>query len=411
MSEQREIKGEKGVNGIVPADPRDRIGIGMLGYAFMGKAHSNAFRQAPFFFPDSPIAKLVAICGRSDSKVQEIASRYSYRRYYTDWQRMIMDKDVQIVDNGLPNNFHLKPCVLAAELGKHLICEKPLGMNALESKEMVRSVRKAGVKHMVGYNYRFIPAIILARKMISDGDIGKILQFRAAYLQEWIMGADFPMVWRLRRSTAGSGVLGDLGSHIIDLARYLVGDIESTVGIMKTFIKKRPIVEGEKLSSSARAPAKNKLGTVDVDDAFIALLKFRSGVIGSAEASRFCAGRKNFQRIEVHGTEGSISFNLERLNELEVYSNRDAMDRRGFRRISVTEAVHPYYKNWWPHGHVLGWEHTFIHEMYHFLKAVSKDENVGPQGATFEDGLAVDLVMDAISKSAESGMWEKVQST
>jgi len=304
------------------------------------------------------------------------------------------------VDNGLPNNLHEEPCIEAAELGKDLICEKPLGRNAEESERMLRAARKAGIKHMVGYNYRFIPAIRLAKQLIGDGSIGKVIEFRAVYLQDWIMDPSFPLVWRLRKSIAGSGVLGDLGTHIIDLGRFLVGDIDSTVGMTKTFIQERPLPK----NGSGEA----KTGKVDVDDAFIALLKFKSGVVGSVEASRFCAGRKNFQRIEIHGTEGSLSFNLERLNELDYYSSKDEQEKRGFRTISATEPVHAYVKNWWPPGHVLGWEHPMVHEMYHFFTAVAEDKMIEPWGATFYDGLMADKVTDAISRSISTGKWETV---
>ena len=384
--------------------PRNKIGTGMLGYAFMGKAHTNAFNQFPIFFPDSPIPRLVAIAGRSESNVRDAASRFGYERYYTDWVKLIKDDNIQVVDNSLPNNLHEKPCIEAAELGKDIICEKPLGRTAKESEEMLRAVTKAGVKHMVGCNYRFIPAIRLARQFIQEGYIGKILEFRAAYLQDWIMDPNFPLVWRLRKSIAGSGVLGDLGTHIIDLGRFLVGEIDSTIGLTKTFIKERPLPGSEVRNGKTK-------GKVDVDDVFIALLKFRSGAIGSAEASRFCSGRKNYQRIEVHGSEGSLSFNLERLNELEVHVNSDVEDRRGFKTISVTAPVHPYGKHWWPPGHVLGWEHPMVHEMYHFFKAVAEDGPIEPWGATFRDGVIADRVTDAIQRSIETEKWESITST
>jgi len=376
---------------------RKKIGTGMLGYAFMGRAHTNAFIQFPFIFPGSPAPRLRAIAGRSESAVKTAAENFGYEKYYTNWQDLVKDDGVKVVDNGLPNNLHEEPCIAAAELGKDLICEKPLGRNAKESERMLRAARKAGIKHMVGYNYRFIPAIRLARQLIEDGSIGKVLEFRAAYLQDWIIEPEFPLVWRLRKSIAGSGVLGDLGTHIIDLGRFLVGDIDSTVGMTKTFIQERPLPED-----------KTRTGKVDVDDAFIALLKFKSGVIGSVEASRFCAGRKNFQRIEVHGTEGSLFFNLERLNELDYYSSNDGQEKRGFRTISATEPVHAYAKNWWPPGHVLGWEHPMVHEMFHFFTAVAEDKPVEPWGATFYDGLMADKVTDAISRSTETDRWESI---
>jgi predicted dehydrogenase len=383
-----------------PSITRKKIGVGMLGYAFMGKAHTNAFLQFPLIFPDSPIPHLSAISGRSEAALKEAARQFGYDRTYTDWHELLKDKDVKIVDNGLPNNLHEGPCLEAAELGKDIICEKPLGMDSRQSERMFRAVERAGVKHMVGYNYRFIPAIRLAKQFIEEGRLGKIIEFRAVYLQDWIMDPGFPLVWRLQKTVAGSGALGDLGTHVIDLARFLVGDIDSTVGMTRTFIDERPLL-GSKNSEK-------KTGKVDVDDAFIALMNFKSGAIGSVEASRFSAGRKNFQRLEIHGLEGSLSFNLERLNELEFYSRADDQQELGFKTISVTEPIHPYYKNWWPPGHVIGWEHAMVHEMYHFFSAVAEDKDVGPWGATFYDGYMADMVADAITRSAASERWESV---
>jgi len=302
---------------------------------------------------------------------------------------------VEIVDNGLPNHLHKEPCIAAAELGKSIICEKPLALNSKEAAEILRAAEKAGIKHMTAFNYRFIPAIQLAKKLVDEGQLGKLLQFRAVYLQEWVMDPKFPLVWRLRKETAGSGALGDLGVHSIDLARFLFGEIDSVVGLTKTFVEERPLPDDP-----------SRKGKVDVNDAFIAIAKFRNGAIGSFEASRFCAGRKNYQRIEIHGTEGTLVFDLERLNELELYSNRDPADRRGFRTILVTESVHPFIGRWWPHGHIIGWEHTFIHEIYHFLDCLVNEKPVEPWGATFYDGLRSCQVADAILRPADTGRWE-----
>jgi len=398
MSEEKEV-GFVTMGVVEKAKEIKEIGVGMLGYAFMGKAHTNAYIKMPiFFYPPPAKPKLVAIFGRTEERVKEAARRFGYKKYYTDWRELIRDPEVEVVDNGLPNSMHKDPCIMAAELGKHVFCEKPLARDAKEAEEMYRAVEKAKVKHMVGFNYRFVPAIRLAKKLIDEGYIGKILQYRAVYLQEWIMDPNFPLVWRLRKDVAGSGALGDLGAHIIDLARFLVGEIDSVVGVMKTFIEERPLPEDP-----------SKKGKVDVDDAFIALVKFENGVIGSIEASRFCAGRKNYERVEIHGSEGTIVFNLERFNELEVYTNKDPLDRRGFKNILVTESVHPFYDKWWPHGHVIGWEHTFVHEVYHFFDAIANDKPIEPWGATFYDGLRVNQIMDAIVRSAESGKWESTK--
>ena len=371
------------------------IGVGMIGYSFMGKAHTNAYIKMPiFFYPPPAKPKLVAICGRTEKAVSEAAKRYGYKKYYMEWQDLVKDDEIELVDNGLPNNMHAAPSIAAAEAGKHVFCEKPLAMNTNEAKKMYAAVEKAGVKHMVGFNYRFVPAISLAKKLIDEGYLGKILQYRAVYLQEWIMDPNFPLVWRLRKNIAASGALGDLGAHILDLARFLLGDIGSVSGMTQTFIGERPLPED---------PAKK--GKVDVDDAFIAMLRFKNGAIGSVEASRFCAGRKNFQRLEIHGMEGSIEFNLERLNELNVYSKRDAGDRMGFRNILVTESVHPYIDHWWPHGHIIGWEHTFIHEVFHLVDCIVNDKPVEPAAATFYDGIKCQEILDGILKSSEKGKW------
>ncbi|HIE18897.1 TPA: Gfo/Idh/MocA family oxidoreductase [Candidatus Bathyarchaeota archaeon] len=371
------------------------IGVGLLGYAFMGKAHANGYRKMPvFFYPPPAMPKLVAICGRTEEAVAEAAKRFGFETYYTDWKKLIADDRIEIVDNCLPNNMHAEPCITAAEAGKNIICEKPLAATLEDAKAAYETAEKAGVKNMTAFNYRFVPAIRLAKQLIDEGYIGKILQYRAVYLQEWIMDQNFPLVWRLRKSVAGSGALGDLGAHIIDLARFLVGEVSSVCGLTETFIKERPLPENPE-----------KKGKVDVDDVFIAMARFKNGAIGSFEASRFCAGRKNYQRVEIHGTEGSIVFNLERLNELEVYSKKDPEDRMGFRDILVTESVHPFIEHWWPHGHIIGWEHTFVHEIHHFIDCIVNDKSVAPMAATFYDGLKCQEILNAIEESAQKGKW------
>jgi len=372
-----------------------RIGVGLLGYAFMGKAHANGYRKMPvFFYPPPAVPRLVAICGRTEEAVAEAAKRFGFETYYTDWKKLIADERIELVDNCLPNNMHAEPCIAAAEAGKNILCEKPLAATLEDAKAMYEAAEKAGVKNMTAFNYRFVPAIRLAKKIIDEGYIGKILQYRAVYLQEWIMDPNFPLVWRLRKSVSGSGALGDLGAHIIDLARFLVGEVKSVCGMTETFIKERPLPENPE-----------KKGKVDVDDVFIAMARFKNGAIGSFEASRFCAGRKNYQRIEIHGTEGSIVFNLERLNELEVYSKKDPEDRMGFRNILVTETVHPFIEHWWPHGHIIGWEHTFVHEIHHFIDCIVNDKPVEPMGATFYDGLKCQEILNAIEESSQKGKW------
>lgn len=369
------------------------IGIGILGYAFMGKAHVNAYKKIPYiYWPPSGIPKLVAICGRSEEKVKESARKYGFQRYYTNWKEMLEDSEIQIFDNSGPNNLHAEPSILALKMGKHVICEKPLAMDSKEAKMMLEASMNSPVKTMVAFNYRFVPAIRLAKELIEDGTIGNIYHFRARYLQEWIMDPNFPLVWRLKKEVSGSGALGDIGSHIIDLARFLIGEPKSVSAIVKTFIKERP---------SEKDPFKKE--PVDVDDAFVSIVEFKNGAIGTLEASRFCAGRKNHQVIEINGSKGTIVFNLERMNELEVYLNNDRKEIMGFRNTLVTESYHPFYEKWWPHGHIIGWEHTFVHELYHFIDCVVNNKPVEPYGATFWDGYRCAVICDAVLESSETG--------
>jgi predicted dehydrogenase len=369
------------------------IGVGMLGYAFMGKAHTNAYKKIPYMvYPPPAVPRLVAIAGRNEAAVSEAAQRYGYEGYYTDWRQLVADPRIQLFDNGGPNDLHAEPCIAAAEAGKHIICEKPLARSAAEAKRMVEAVDKAGVKNLVAFNYRFVPAIRQAYELIQSGALGEIYHFRAVYLQEWIMDPNFPQVWRLNQATAGSGALGDLGAHIIDLARHLVGEPTSVMALTKTFIPERPSADGKSRVK------------VDVDDAFISLVEFGNGAIGTLEASRFAAGRKNHQVLEINGSKGSISFNLERLNELEVYwKDSTPRETQGFTNVLVTEAYHPFWQNWWPHGHIIGWEHTFVHEISHLLDCIVNDKAVAPYGATFEDGYRNAVICDAIVQSAKEG--------
>jgi len=375
------------------------IGVGMLGYAFMGKAHSNAFKKLPYMiYPPPAIPKLIAIAGRNEESVKEAALRYGYEGYYTDWKKMLKDDRIQLFDNGGPNDTHAEPCLVAAKAGKHILCEKPMARSAKEAATMLNAVTKAGVKHAVAFNYRFVPAIRQAKQLIESGALGEIYHYRAVYLQEWIADPNFPRVWRLEKEIAGSGALGDLGSHIIDLARFLVGEPRRVSAITQTFVKKRPLPSGQ------------GMGQVDVDDAFEAVVEFQNGAIGTLEASRFCPGRKNGQVFEINGSKGSLRFSLERFNELEVFWKDDEpKETQGFHNVLVTEAYHPFWANWWPHGHIIGWEHTFVHEVAHLLDAIVNKKDVTPYGATFEDGYKNAVICDAILKSAETGRQVEVK--
>ncbi len=378
--------------GAKASEEAPEVGVGMFGYAFMGKAHSNAYKKMPYMmYPPPAIPRLVAVAGRNEEAVREAAQRYGYEKYYLDWREMLRDPAVQLFDNGGPNYMHAEPCIAAAEAGKHILCEKPMARSKQEAREMLDAVEKAGVKHMVGFNYRFVPAIRQAYDLIQSGRLGEIYHFRAVYLQEWITDPDFPLIWRLDKKLAGSGALGDLGAHIIDLGRFLVGEPKSVMAMTRTFIEERPLPDGE------------GRGRVEVDDAFEAVVEFESGAVGTLEASRFCPGRKNYEVFEINGSNGSIRFNLERFNELEVFWKDGPRESQGFTNVLVTEAHHPFWGNWWPHGHIIGWEHTFVHEVEHLLSAIVNDSEVAPLGATFEDGYRNAVIVDAILQSAQEG--------
>jgi predicted dehydrogenase len=352
----------------------------MLGYAFMGKAHANGYKKLSYMaWPPPRRPRLVSIAGRDEAAVSEAAQRYGFERHVTDWHELVADPEVQLFDNGGPNNLHAEPTIAAAEAGKHVFCEKPLGRTADESYEMWQRVSATGVVHMTAFNYRFVPAVRLARQMLEAGELGDILHFRGRSLQEW--GATTADVWRFHKDEAGSGALGDLGAHVVDLARYLVGEIETVSAITQTFVPGR-----------------------EVDDAIEAAVEFEGQTVGTIEATRFAAGRKNAFCWEINGTKGSLAFDLERLNELE-----HSEGSNGFRRILVTEADHPFWEWWWPHGHIIGWEHTFVHEIHHLLTAIAGEGEIAPHGATFEDGYRAAEVCDAIVRSAESGRRERVE--
>ena len=368
------------------------IGVGMLGYAFMGKAHTNAYKKIPYMvYPPPAIPRLVMVAGRSEDAVKEAAKRYGYESYTTDWKKIVSDDRIQLFDNGGPNDAHAEPCIAAAAAGKHILCEKPLARTTQEAATMLEAVQKANVKHMVAFNYRFVPAIRQARQLIESGMLGEIYHFRAVYLQEWITDPNFGMIWRLDKNTAGSGALGDLGAHIIDLARFLVGEPRRVSALTQTFIKQRPQAGGG-------------MGAVTVDDAFVSVLEFENGALGTLEASRFCPGRKNHQVLEINGSKGSLQFNLERLNELEVFwKGEQPRETQGFHNVLVSEAYHPFWENWWPQGHMIGWEHTFVHEITHLLDAIVNNKEVAPYGADFMDGYKNAVICDAILQSAETG--------
>ncbi len=369
------------------------IGIGMLGYAFMGKAHTNALKKIAYIpWPPPYEPRLVSICGRTEDAVKEAARRYGYEKWTTDWRELVGDPDVQVFDNCGPNDFHLEPTLAAARAGKHVICEKPLGRTADESYEIWKGVADAGVKHQCAFLFRFFPAVRLAREIIEAGDIGDIYHFRGTFQQEWIMDPQFPIVWRLDKEVAGSGALGDLGAHVIDQSRYLVGEPVSVTGLLKTWITDRPG------------------GKVTVDDAFEATVEFDNGAIGTYEATRYAFGRKNHLWWEIYGSKGAIVWDQERMNELQVnYGNSTPGEHsQGFRTVLVSEAYHPWWQYWWPHGHMIGWEDGFVHQLLHLLECVRDDKPISPIAADFEDGYRCAEICDAIIRSHETGERQEV---
>ncbi len=377
------------------------IGVGLVGYKFMGKSHSNAYRQVKHFFPDCAFTpEMTALCGRDEAAVKQAAIDMGWNGYETDWKKLVTRKDIGLVDVSTPGDSHAAIAIAAANEGKHVFCEKPLANTLTEARAMAEAVKKNGVVGMVNFNYRRVPAVQLAKRLIQEGRIGKIYHWRSVYLQDWIMDPNFPLVWRLQKDIAGAGTLGDLGAHSIDLARMLVGEISEVTGMTETFIKQRPKLGGTTTSLGAVGTA--EMGEVTVDDAALFMTRFENGAVGTFEATRFANGRRNYNSFEINGSKGSIVFNLERMNELQVLFNDDAADVQGFRTILVTEGVHPYMSAWWPAGHIIGWEHTFTHGVYDLINGIAK--NVSPE-PTFDDGVRCQAVLDAIETSASNKQW------
>ena len=371
------------------------LNIALIGAGFMGKAHSNAWRQVSAFCAPRLTPRLNVICGLLPEQTLATARAFGWAETASDWREVVGRPDIDIVDVCTPGDSHAGIAIAAAQAGKVVLCEKPLANTVKDAERMLAAVERAGVPHMICHNYRRVPAVALARQIIGEGRIGKIRHFRGVYLQDWITNPAFPLVWRLDRRNAGSGALGDIASHVIDLARMLVGEIAEVSGLTETFIKTRPL------------PGKpGRKGRVTVDDAAVAMVRFANGAIGSIEATRLASGRKNHNRFEINGSLGSIGFNLERLNELEVYFESDPPALRGFRTVLVTEQTHPHMAAWWPPGHIIGWEHTFTHTVHDLLEAVAGKRVPSPN---FRDGVMNQRVLDAIERSSHSRRWVRVK--
>lgn len=381
----------------------EQVRVGMVGYKFMGKAHSHAYRDLPMFFPQVPKPVMKLICGRDEAGVKQAAEQFGWEGYITDWRELLKRDDIDLIDINAPSDAHKEIAIAAARAGKHLFCEKPLALTLEDAREMLREAEKAGVKHMVGFNYRFAPAVQLAKKLVADGRLGQIYHFRAWFLQDWIVDPDFPLVWRLQKEVAGSGSHGDLGAHLIDLAHYLVGDIDEVIGMSETFVKERPLpttMTGLSAKGSKDAPR----GAVTVDDATLFLARFASGALGSFEATRFAPGHRCTNSFEINGSLGSVKFDFERMNELQVYFTSDAEDVQGFRRVLATDPAHAYSEAWWPPGHTIGYEHTFIHETVELMKALQEDRQPNPD---FRDGVKCQEVLEAVDRSIAERRWIK----
>jgi predicted dehydrogenase len=373
------------------------VNVALIGYAFMGRAHSNAWRQVARFFSPRLVPRLKVICGRDRASVGKAAGQLGWEEWATDWREVVAREDIQIVDVSTPGDTHAEIAIAAAQAKKAVLCEKPLANDVRQAKAMLAAVRKAGVTHMLCHNYRRAPAVMLARELVASGKLGRIHHYRGTYLQDWPVDPGVPLYWRFRKEKAGSGALGDILSHSLDLGRFVLGsEVTEVAAALETFVKQRPLPED---------PARK--GKVTVDDAALALVRFANGAVGSIEGTRFATGRQNYNRFEVNGSRGSVVFNLERMNELEYFSLEDDAKTQGFRQIMVTEPEHAYFKAWWPAGHIIGYEHTFTHTVYDFLEAVAAGRRVKPD---FEDGVRNQLVLEAIERAARTRRWVSVGS-
>jgi predicted dehydrogenase len=385
---------------------KKEVGIGLIGYAFMGKTHSNAYRQVDKFFDGEVQPVLRAICGRNEDNVRKAADSLGWQSYETDFRKLIERPDIDIIDISSPGNEHLPMAIAAAQAGKTVFCEKPLGNTLDEARQMMDAAEAAKVVNMVCFNYRRVPAIALAKRMVEDGTLGRIYHFRARYLQDWIADPNFPLVWRLQKEIAGSGTLGDIGAHIVDIAHYLVGNITEVCGTTETFIKQRPLQAPPTGTEGLKAQASQEMGEVTVDDAALFLGRFGDGALGSFEATRFAPGRRNFNTFEINGSKGSVAFNFERMNELEYFNAEDPGDRQGFRTINVNENDQPYAGIYWPPGHIIGYEHTFINTVNDLLVGHQSGQSPHP---TFRQGAQVNAVLDTVEKASASKKWETVE--
>ncbi len=375
------------------------LNVGIIGHQFMGKAHSNAWCKAPLFFDMNIKPILKVACGRKEKPLREFAERWGWEEIETDWKKVITRKDIDIIDIAVPQYLHYEITLAAVKAGKHVFLEKPMAMNLSQAVEMANAARESGVTHYLNHNYRRCPAVRIAKRLIEEGKIGDIYHWRGAYLQDWIIDPEFPLTWHLQVDKAGSGPHGDLNSHSVDLARYLVGDISKVTAMTTRFIDKRPFPDANAATFKGGTSGAG-MGEVTVEDASFMTVMFKNGALGSFNASRFASGRKNYNLFEIYGSRGSILFNFERMNELQYFSKDDPDYAQGFRTILATEPVHDYVSNWWPPGHIIGYEHEFVHAVVDFMDAIDRNVPIKPN---FEDGVKEMEILDAALESAATG--------
>lgn len=373
------------------------LNVGIVGYKFMGRAHSNAWLKAPLFFdvPVTPVLKVA--CGRHETDVAEFAERWGWQEIETDWKKLVKREDIDIIDIATPQYLHHEIAIAAARAGKHIFCEKPMAMDTKQAEEMLRVCEDNKVTHYLNHNYRRVPAVALAKQLIDSGQIGTVYHWRSAYQQDWITDPQFPLTWQLRAETAKAGPQWDLNSHCVDLAQYLIGHISEVTALTAGFIKQRPLAAEQQTGNLKAGGSGLGTGEVTVEDAALMMVRFRNGAVGSFEATRFANGRKNRLTFEVYGSEGSLAFDLENLNELKYYDNRGKAGTKGFSTILATDESHPYVDRWWPPGHIIGYEHSFVHAVADFLHAVDTGTPITPN---FKTGLDTIRVLEAGLASA-----------
>ncbi len=380
---------------------KKKLNVAIIGMGFMGRAHSNGWSQLNKFFDTDFEICLKAVAGNSETRLKAFAEKWGYEEYTTDWRTLLDREDIDVIDILTPTYLHKEMAVAAIKAGKHVICEKPCALSWQDCHEMAEEAKKAGVVTYLNHNYRRVPAVMLAKQMIEEGKLGTIYHYRGTYLQEWIMDEEFPVTWQLKKETAGGGPLYDLSSHNLDLARFLVGEPTAVMASMKTFVKERPEPgENSAVFSAGDTSASTKKLPVTVDDAAFMILDFENGAVGNIDSSRFAAGRKNYNCFEIYGSKGALVFDLERMNELQFYDNTGDPAQQGYRTIMVTEGNHPYVGAWWPQGHIIGYEHTFVHAFKDFADAISKGTTMTPN---FEDGEKIIKVLQAAQRSNEEG--------